>query len=44
MYIMPPAQEGMKYNIYAYKSVSSVQFDYPRTARYADFPIATTNN
>lgn len=44
MYIMPPAQEGMKYNIYAYKSVSSVQFDYPRTARYADFLTATTNN
>ena len=44
MYVMPPAQEGMKYNIYAYKSVSSVQFDYPKTARYADFPNATTNN
>jgi hypothetical protein len=44
MRIMPPAQEGMKYNIYAYKSVSSVQFDYPRTARYVDFLTATTNN
>jgi hypothetical protein len=44
MYVMPPAQVGMKYNIYAYKSVSSVQFDYPKTARYADFPIATSNN
>jgi hypothetical protein len=44
MYVMPPVQQGMRYNIYAYKRVSSVQFDYPRTARYADFPIATTNN
>ena len=44
MYVMPPVQEGMRYNTYAYQSVSSVQFDYPKTARYADFPIAITNN
>lgn len=44
LYIMPPSQQGMKYNVYGYKSVSSVQFDYPKTARYVDFPIATTNN
>lgn len=44
IHVMPPVQERMRYNIYAYKSVSSVQFDYPRTARYVDFLTATTNN
>jgi hypothetical protein len=44
LYVMSPVQEGMKYNVYGYKSVSSVQADYPRTIRYADFPIAITNN
>jgi len=42
LFVMPPNQEGMKYNVYGYKSVSSVQFDYPKSARYIDYPIATT--
>lgn len=44
MVMMAPQQNGMLYNVCAYKGVSSVQFNYPKTARYVDYPIATTNN
>lgn len=44
MVMMAPQQNGMLYNVCAYKGVSSVQFSYPKTARYVDYPIATTNN
>jgi hypothetical protein len=42
IFVMPPSQKGMKYDVFGYKSVSSVQFDYPKSARYIDYPIAIT--
>jgi len=44
MEVMPPERDKMRWNICAYKGVSSVKFRYPKTARYLDFPIATSNN
>jgi hypothetical protein len=44
LYLMPPQMNGINHTVIGYKGMSSVRFPYPKTARYVDFPISTTNN